>query len=693
MRPLCAARVAALVVLALGGRAAAAQDGWNDARTRELVLAAIERRAVQLADTGLADYTARAHGYITFLAQLGEGFPDPPAVIKSDELMVEVYWGAPDRSKQRIIGRRDTLLLPTDINYHRDHLGVVQNNFPAIIRLGDGDEVRDVPHPLSAAGLATYDYRVVDSLAIRAGDRAIDVMMVSVRPKDDRQPAAVGAVYIDRVTSSVVRMTLSFTRAALKDRQLEDVSVILENGLVDGRFWLPRRQEIEIRRTATWMDFPARGIIRGRWEICCVETNAGLAPATFRGGPEITEAPRELQRAYAFTGSILSGLPAEVRAFDAAEVRRVQESARELVRAGALARTRKTALAARGLSDFVRVNRAEGLALGLGVTRQFGAGVAAKVTGRYGTADRRGKVSGSVGWTSAAGRNITLGARNDFATVGIVPEVSGLRNSLAAQEFGSDWTDLHAVRGVSITLGLRPRTAERSTSRFTLEFAHETQRPLAVAATPVTGSYEPAFPAMAARVQSVGLGWVASGQGEVPGTRWRATLRLEGARVRDPAAGGSGLLARTSVDLEARRPVAGGALDLRTVAGAVTPGTGIPSQFLVFFGGPVTGPGYSFHSIAGRLGVSQRVEYQLRIPFVSLNLGRFGRVPSSLVAAPFLQGVWLSAGPVGKLAPFPSVGLGVLSMFDVIRVDAARTLRGNGWLFSVDVSRDFWKVM
>lgn len=692
MRPLRAAVLAALAMLAMGGRAAAAQDGWNDPRTRELVLAAIERRAVQLADTGLTDYTARAHGYITFLAQLGEGFPDPPAVIKSDELMVEVYWGAPDRSKQRIIGRRDTLLLPTDINYHRDHLGVVQNNFPAIIRLGDGDEVRDVPHPLSPAGLAMYDYRIADSLAIRAGDVAIDVMMVSVRPKDDRQPAAVGAVYIDRVSSSVVRMTLSFTRAALKDRQLEDVSVILENGLVDGRFWLPRRQEIEIRRTASWMDFPARGIIRGRWEICCVEPNVGLAPATFRG-PEISEAPHELQRAYAFTGSVLSGLPEEVRAFDAAEVRRVQEAARELVRAGALARTRRTALAGRGISDFVRVDRAEGLALGMGVSHAFGGGVGARVAGRYGTADKRGKVSGALGWTSAAGGSITVSARNDFATVGLVPEGSGLRNSLAAQEFGSDWTDPLGVRGFALSFGLRPRVTARTTDQFTVELARESQRPLPVAAAPVTGRYEPAFAAMAARVTTVGLGWTARGTGAAASSHWSATLRLDGSHVRDPGTGETGLVGRSSLDLETRTPVRGGALALRTIAGFVTPGAGVPSQFLVFFGGPVTGPGYAFHSLAGRLGVSQRAEYQLRIPFVSMNLGRFGRVPSTMVLAPFLQGVWLSPGSVGALTPFPSVGLGLLSVFDILRFDVARTLRGNDWLFSVDVSRQFWKVM
>jgi hypothetical protein len=34
---------------------------------------ATERRAVQLADTGLVDYRATARGYLTFLAQLGTG--------------------------------------------------------------------------------------------------------------------------------------------------------------------------------------------------------------------------------------------------------------------------------------------------------------------------------------------------------------------------------------------------------------------------------------------------------------------------------------------------------------------------------------------------------------------------------------------------------------------------------------------
>src|SRR3954451_25228174 len=160
-----------------------AQQTWNDDRTRALVQHATERRASQLADTALVDYMATAHGYVTFLAQFGEVFPEPPKIVKADELGLEVYWRAPDLSKQRIMGRRDTLLLPTDINYHRDHLGIVQNNFPNIIRLGEGDEVRDVPHPLSRQGLAQYDYVISDSLKIRLPDRTIDVLEVRVKPK------------------------------------------------------------------------------------------------------------------------------------------------------------------------------------------------------------------------------------------------------------------------------------------------------------------------------------------------------------------------------------------------------------------------------------------------------------------------------------------------------------------------------
>src|SRR5688572_4648680 len=207
-------RAACVVWPLIFAAATANAQAWNDPRTLALVEQATQRRARQIADTALASYRASAHGYLTFLAQLGEGFTEPPKIVKADELALEVYWQAPNLSKQWIVGRRDTLLLPTDISYHRDHLGIVQNNFPSIIRLGDGDEVRDVPHPLSDAGLAEYDFAVRDSLAIRHPGRTAEVYEVKVRPRDDRQPRVIGALYLDRDNGQVVRMALSFTRAA-----------------------------------------------------------------------------------------------------------------------------------------------------------------------------------------------------------------------------------------------------------------------------------------------------------------------------------------------------------------------------------------------------------------------------------------------------------------------------------------------
>src|SRR5205085_3781935 len=448
--------VALFLLLAVPGAACCAQTVWNDSTTRALVELATRLRAAQLADTGLTDYRAEAHGYLTFLAQVGQGFVEPPRIVKADELALEVYWHAPNLSKQRIIGRRDTLLLPTDIAYHRDHLGIVQNNFPNIIRLGEGDEVRDVPHPLSPHGLGLYDFAITDSLRIELPGRRVNVYEVRVRPKDDRQARVVGAVYIDRAEGQVVRMALSFTRAALLDTQLEDVSIVLENRLVSARFWLPSRQEIEIRRTGTWLDYPVRGIIRGRWEIGEYVINQGVSYAMF-GGPEIVQAPpNEQQRHVWSTPRVLDSLPPDVRAATDEDVRRVQEEARALVRARALQRTRALAVSARGISDFVRVDRVEGLAFGGGLAQRLGGGVNVAARARYGIDDRDAKWQGRLEWQNGAGVAVRTFAQRDFRELGEEAERSRALNSIAAQEFGSDYTDPYGVEGVGLALEHAP---------------------------------------------------------------------------------------------------------------------------------------------------------------------------------------------------------------------------------------------
>ncbi len=662
---------------------------WNDARALDLAQRATSRRSAQLADTTLRDYSARARGYVTFLAQAGEGLTEPPKVVKADELGLEVFWRSPNQSKQRILGRRDTLLLPTDINYHRDHLGIIQNNFPDIIRLGDGDEVMDVPHPLSPRGMGEYDFKIADSLVIKLADRVIEVFQLSIRPKNDRAPRAVGAVFVERATAQVVRMAFSFTRVALKDKSLEDVSVILENGMIEDRYWLPRRQQIEIRRTGTWLDFPFRGIIRGRWEIRDYDVNTGI-PAAFFAGPEIVQAPPDRQAAFTFKGELLDGLPPDVRTVTDNDVKAVQDAARELVRAQALQRTRATAIQARGLSDFVRVNRVEGLALGAGITQRLGAGVRVSATGRYGISDEQVRGTAIIAWERASGAGISLRAERQLGDVALVPEGSLARNSIAAQEFGSDWTSPFQRRQVAVRLDLPPLLERRW--RLSLEGAVEKHSRVSVNATPATGVYEATPPVLDDQFTRASL-LVRRPTALGPfGAEVSFTGSIDAMRARSSGRDFS----RAVIDIDIQRPIGRDRLVLRTIA-AGNVGSYIPLEYEAWLGGPVTLPGAGFHAVRGRVGVSQRVEWQHAVPGPSIPLGRYGRVPGQITLAPYAVLGWTDAKTSSaRVVPrgfHPAVGVAGIGLFNLLRVDVARGLRDGRWMFSIDLTRDFWRIL
>ena len=58
----------------------------------------------------------------------------------------------------------------------------------------------------------------------------------------------VGTLYFDAQTAELVVFRFSFTRPSYLDDTLEDITIVLENALWNERYWLPRRQEVEIRR-------------------------------------------------------------------------------------------------------------------------------------------------------------------------------------------------------------------------------------------------------------------------------------------------------------------------------------------------------------------------------------------------------------------------------------------------------------
>jgi hypothetical protein len=696
MHRLLVAAWAACTLAAFTPPAARAQS-WNDPRSRELVARATARRVQQLADTGLKDYKAVAHGYVTFLAQMGEGLAEPPKIVKADELVNEVYWLAPNLSKQRILGRRDTLLLPTDIAYHRDHLGIVQNNFPAIIRLGDGDEVVDVPHPLSPQGLSAYDFAIADSLPLNLPGRTIMLYQVKVRPRDDRQPRIIGAVYIDRDDAQVVRMAFNFTRAAFRDPSLEDLFVIVENGLIGARFWLPRRQEIEIRRGGTWLDYPVRGIIRGRWEIGDYEVNTGLSPAFF-AGPEIVLAPKAAQDTFHFSGRVLDSLPSDVRAVTDADIRQVQAEARALVRAQALQRPQTLMLSAGSVSDFVRYDRAEGLAFGGGLASRVGGGVGLLVHARYGLDDHIGKGSATVEWQSPRFGARLIGFR-DYREAGDVQERSGVVNSLAAQEFGADDTDPYWAEGFGGGLDARDLAFGL---RLRLDVTRERQRALTIRATPASGTFPRLIAATPLRSTRFSLVADRPTTLSVFGSELRATSEIRVSRLSADDATipfQPTTVARAFATVTATRPFGANRLALQVSGGAVgaSGGADVPPQEWLYFGGPVSAPGYAFHELATLAGATTRLEWRTPIPAPAISLGRFGKVPGEATVAPFLQATYARRALATDLAHptgvYPSAGIALQPFFDLLRIQVARGLRNGRWTFDVDVTRDFWPIL
>src|SRR5205807_3542406 len=240
-------------------------------------------------------------------------------------------------------------------------------------------------------------------IALPASGRDVRVIALRVRPRDFAVPRIVGTLYVDAATADLVRLAFNFTPRAYLDPQLEDVSIVLDNALWEGRWWLPYRQEIEIRRRTTWLDLPARGIIRGRWEIDGYQFNLGLVDSWFLG-EEIAAVPKAERDSFVWSeplAAAIQGVAEPVRRNDLESVRAQVE---RIAGNRALTGLRRFALGARGVSELLHANRVEGLTPGAGLVWR-GEENRLEVRGRaaYGLAARR--ATGEVGVTAGAGRD------------------------------------------------------------------------------------------------------------------------------------------------------------------------------------------------------------------------------------------------------------------------------------------------
>lgn len=689
-----------LAATPLAAQAVAGDSAWNAPRAIELIERAQARRRAANADTGLVNYQADARLYVYFY--LDRTDTGERNLVKTDQLALEVLWQAPDHVKQRIVGWRDEKSLPTNIHYHLDHLTVVQENFGDEIRIGDGDEVRGVLHPAAPGSEDFYDFRLTDSLTLRlpGASEPVRVYEIQVRPEDTGKPGFIGSIFVERRAGDIVRMDFTFTRAAYRDRFLDYINISLDNGLWQGRFWLPNEQKVEIRRRVPELDFPVGSVIRGSIRVSNYRFNEPLPPGTFTG-PAVVAAPRAERESFPFE----EGIHAEVREEGIGpnvELQQVRALAAELVRREAFQKVTGVRLSIPRASEVARYNRAEGVALGVGASVTPRAGLSVALRG--GWAFAAGHPTGSAAISTRRGQtSVTLGGHvNRLNDVGVGPVTTGAMNTFSSLIAGSDFSDPFYSSGVS----LRATRAVAPEWRVTGEVLVERERSAALESEFSFAEHE--FRPVA-EIDATDLRLAArlelSREDAAEVERWwrgRVGAEAGSADPRLNCIPSPGLCMEPSQVVSYLKPeieLAWGrrwvpresALEVEGRAGAAF--GDLLRQDLYLIGGHGTVPGYGFRAYGGDrfLVADAALSANLVGPWVRGRL--LGAVGATGVGETGAQALHLwPARTSGGLKP--SVGVGVGLVHDLLRVDLSRGLASDGvWEVVVEANPSFWDFL
>lgn len=217
------------------------------------------RRAGSAVPAGLDDYLARMRSSI-HLSVRADTSVAGELPVGIDEFTGDVRWtrGA---MVQRVTGHRVRQLAPTPytigtlvaVPWVVPHLyGSTIDVFQLTSAPGRRGSVSSAAHPFSARGPEYYRYAAGDTVRLRTREGVTTLVPIEVRPRRDapagelRQVA--GTFYIDLDRSAITRARFGFVERSGGLLVTETgVFFELDNGLVEGRYWLPVRQRRELQ--------------------------------------------------------------------------------------------------------------------------------------------------------------------------------------------------------------------------------------------------------------------------------------------------------------------------------------------------------------------------------------------------------------------------------------------------------------
>lgn len=641
-----------------------------------------------------------------------------------------------------------------DPEFSDDDVGIVLPYYPGRDRLWPVMEMREamregmrlksgaserwndwIVHPLDAGADSVYAFSIGDSLAFKLPDGSqVRLREIRVRPRRPDAQLIVGSLWVDVVTGALVRAAYRpsmpmdlwpFFGEELDDDARDKVrklgpytgtvrEVVVEHGLYDRRFWLPRARIAHAEGTAQ-----IGRVTASIEQTFTYEKVAALVPGTVFGHrePEPDVDPRDGRirrgpwrgveqrarrcREWGDTAvierdSILGDNDMTIMYAEGVRVRvlvpcrrndllrspelppSIYDPSEELFTStdfNALRKDVEGALALGSQAEFsprpttihygiekglLRYNRIEGLSAGLALERVLGGGYIVHGLARLGHADLEPNAELALRRTNSA-RDVQLTAYRRLAAANDWGEPLSLGASINSLLFARDDGFYYRARGAEVT-GTFAGSVERLPITWRL-FAErqdsavvETQESLSRA---INGTrFQPNIPAHAGTYvgarTAIGFTWGLDPEG----TRSWGALRLEGA---------SGEMSYGRAMLDGSFSQGLGRRSVLTLTGAAgTSGGELPIQRHWLIGGPYTIRGHRPAAMSGDSFWLGRAELTRGHPLVRPVLfGDIGWAGS--------RSAWSDVG-----RPLSGAGLGAAFLDGLARIDVARGIGENG---------------
>ncbi len=433
-----------MLVLLFMAQIVAADSIYSSATVRALVEDA--SRLNRQVPASMAGYRARAESEIAIVARRPEG---NEGAVSVEQTQNTVQWTRAGEYEQHVVGyRAQTIGLQlSTLSFFRQAwtVPVLYGNRLTLLFGRDTSSRRSrrirqeqrlvAVHPLAADREQVYRYRGGDTLmTLRVNGRAIPIVRLLVEPREDAPDSTVafrGELDLDVSRHVLVRMRGYFVRKASAPSLVTRLAtfggftavafVELENGEIEGRYWLPTYQRIEAQAALTGAT-DSRSIFRivTRFHDYEVPQVDGVLMAT---DDSLAVHPFDLTIAPPESLSTASGWRHELgAATSAVHSDDFDDIAPDVWRATGPPRFRWRT---QRLTDLMHVNRVEGLYTGYGAElrlRDAAPGVTVRANAGWAWSESTARGRASAEWQRGAQTFVARGGRslditNDFRSV------------------------------------------------------------------------------------------------------------------------------------------------------------------------------------------------------------------------------------------------------------------------------------